>query len=76
VPFFVSNPFPFLLTALHEQRFLLWATISSLVLRGALNFALIPPLGLIGPSLAFLGGEIVSLAIVMALAGVAMATGA
>ena len=66
VPFFVSNPFPFLLTALHEQRFLLWATISSLVLRVALNFALIPPLGFIGPSLAFLGGEIVSLAIVMA----------
>jgi O-antigen/teichoic acid export membrane protein len=66
VPFFVSNPFPLLLTALHEQRFLLCATIVSLVLRVALNFALIPPLGVIGPSLAFLGGEIVILAIMMA----------
>jgi len=66
VPFFVSNPFPLLLTALHEQRFLLWATIISLALRVALNFALIPPLGFVGPSLAFLAGEIVILAIMAA----------
>jgi len=66
VPFFVSNPFPLLLTALHEQRFLLWATIISLALRVALNFALIPPLGFVGPSLAFLAGEIAILAIMAA----------
>ena len=61
VPFFVGNPLPLLLTALHQQRFLLWATITSSALRIALNFALIPPLGFIGPSLAFLAGEIVIL---------------
>jgi PST family polysaccharide transporter len=66
VPFFVANPFPLLLTALHEQRFLLLATIISLLLRVALNFALIPSLGFIGPSLAFLGGEVAILGIMMA----------
>jgi O-antigen/teichoic acid export membrane protein len=66
VPFFVSNPLPLLLTALHDQRFLLWATIASLVSRVVLNFALIPPLGFIGPSLAFLGGELVIIVVMMA----------
>ena len=66
VPFFASNPFPLLLTALHEQRFLLWATIISLALRVALNFALIPPLGFIGPSFSFLAGEIVFLGLMVA----------
>jgi hypothetical protein len=43
----------------------LWATALSLVLRVALNFALIPSLGFIGPSLAFLGGEIAILSLMM-----------
>ncbi len=65
LPFFISNPLPFLLTALNEQRFLLWSTIASLGLRVALNFALIPRLGFIGPCVAFFAGEIVMLVVVM-----------
>ena len=65
LPFFVSNPFPFLLTALHQQRFLLRITIFTLALRVVLNFALIPSLGFLGPSLAFFVGEIAMLAAVV-----------
>jgi O-antigen/teichoic acid export membrane protein len=65
LPFFILNPFPFLLTALHDQRFLLWTTLLSLALRVALNFALIPPLKFIGPSVAFLAGEIALLTVLI-----------
>jgi len=63
VPFFVASPFPFLLTALHEQRFLFRTTVLSLALRVTLNFTLIPRFGFLGPSLAFLIAEIALLAV-------------
>ncbi len=65
LPFFVSSPLPLLLTALHEQRSLLWMTVFALAVRVALNFALIPTLGFMGPSLAFFAGEMVMLAMGM-----------
>ena len=57
LPFFVSSPFPFLLTALDKQRFLMGSSIFSLVLRVGLNFLLIPFYGYMGPCLAFLVSE-------------------
>ena len=65
IPFFVSSPLPFILTALHEQRFLFRTTLLSLALRVALNLALIPPLGFLGPSLAFCVAEVALLGIVV-----------
>jgi O-antigen/teichoic acid export membrane protein len=63
LPFFVSSPFPFLLTALDEQRFLMVSSIFSLALRIGLNFALIPIYGYLGPCIAFFVSELVMLII-------------
>jgi O-antigen/teichoic acid export membrane protein len=57
VPFFLSSSLPLLLTALHEQRFLLKSSAFSLALRVLLNFALVPIYGFLGPCLAFLLSE-------------------
>ena len=65
LPFFVSDPLPFLLTALDEQRFLLWSTIIALAARVGLNFALIPVLGFVGPCVAFFISEVVLLALMV-----------
>jgi O-antigen/teichoic acid export membrane protein len=66
LPFFISDPMPFLLTALDEQRFLLWSTIAAMSLRGALNFALIPVFGFVGPCMAFFASEVLLLALMVA----------
>jgi O-antigen/teichoic acid export membrane protein len=63
LPFFVSSPFPFLLTALDKQRFLMVSSIFSLALRVGLNFALIPFYGYMGPCIAFFASETVMLII-------------
>jgi O-antigen/teichoic acid export membrane protein len=63
LPFFISDPMPFLLTALDEQRFLLWGTILAMALRAALNFALIPIYGYVGPCMAFFVSEVLLLAL-------------
>lgn len=61
LPFFVSSPFPFLLTALDKQRFLMVSSIFSLLLRIGLNFLLIPFYGYMGPCIAFFASETVML---------------
>jgi O-antigen/teichoic acid export membrane protein len=63
LPFFVSSPFPFLLTALDKQRFLMVSSLFSLGLRIGLNFALIPLYGYLGPCIAFFASETVTLII-------------
>jgi O-antigen/teichoic acid export membrane protein len=65
LPFFVSDPLPFLLTALDEQRFLLWSTIIALAARVGLNFALIPVLGFVGPCVAFFISEVLLLGLMV-----------
>lgn len=62
LPFFLSNPLPFLLTALEEQRFVLWSSIASICVRVGLDFALIPVCGFVGPCIAFLASEVLLLA--------------
>jgi len=57
LPFFISSPFPFLLTALDKQRFLMGSSLFSLALRVGLNFALIPFYGYMGPCIAFFVSE-------------------
>jgi len=57
VPYFVSCPLPYLLTALHEQRYLLAGTAATFVLRVAFNFAFIPHFGMLGPCMAFIAAE-------------------
>jgi O-antigen/teichoic acid export membrane protein len=57
LPFFVSSPFPFLLTALDKQRYLMVTSLAGLVLRIAMNFALIPFCGYLGPCIAFFASE-------------------
>jgi O-antigen/teichoic acid export membrane protein len=61
LPFFVSSPFPFLLTALDKQRYLMVSSIFSLLLRIGLNFLLIPFYGYLGPCIAFFASETVML---------------
>src|SRR4029077_5821957 len=61
LPFFVSSPFPFLLTALDKQRYLMVSSIFSLALRIGLNFLLIPFYGYLGPCIAFFASETVML---------------
>jgi O-antigen/teichoic acid export membrane protein len=61
LPFFVSSPFPFLLTALDKQRFLMVSSLFSLALRIGLNFLLIPFYGYMGPCIAFFASETVML---------------
>jgi O-antigen/teichoic acid export membrane protein len=63
LPFFISSPFPFLLTALDKQRFLMTSSLISLGLRIGLNFALIPLYGYLGPCIAFFASEVVTLVI-------------
>lgn len=63
LPFFVSSPFPFLLTALDRQRYLLVTSLFSLGLRIGLNFLLIPFTGYMGPCIAFLSSETLMLII-------------
>ena len=58
VPLFLSSAFPLLLTALHEQRFLLRTSALGLGLRIGLNFALVPVCGFLGPCISFVVGEI------------------
>jgi O-antigen/teichoic acid export membrane protein len=65
LPFFVSDPLPFLLTALDEQRFLLWSTILAMAVRVALNFALIPVWGFVGPCMAFFVSEVLLLGLMV-----------
>ena len=65
LPFFVSDPMPFLLTALDEQRFLLGSTMAALVVRVGLNFALIPVLGFVGPCVAFFVSEVLLLGLMV-----------
>lgn len=60
IPFFLSTAFPLMLTALHEQRFLLKTAAFSLALRVLLNFALVPHYGFLGPCIAFLTSEIIA----------------
>jgi O-antigen/teichoic acid export membrane protein len=56
---------PFLLTALDEQRFLLWSTVTAMALRAGLNFALIPAFGYLGPCMAFFASEVLLLALML-----------
>jgi O-antigen/teichoic acid export membrane protein len=65
LPFFISDPLPFLLTALDEQRYLLWSTITAIAVRAALDVALIPVWGFVGPCVAFFVSEGVFLALLM-----------
>ena len=63
LPFFVSSPFPFLLTALDKQRFLMVSSLLSLGIRIGLNFLLIPMFGYLGPCIAFFVSEAATLII-------------
>jgi O-antigen/teichoic acid export membrane protein len=63
VPLFLSSAFPLLLTALHEQRFLLQTSALGLGLRIGLNFALVPTCGFLGPCISFVVGEITMVAL-------------
>lgn len=63
LPFFVSSPFPFLLTALDRQRFLMVSSVFSLALRIVLNLLLIPFYGYMGPCIAFFASETLMLII-------------
>ncbi|MGA3172662.1 MAG: flippase [Chthoniobacteraceae bacterium] len=65
LPFFISDPMPFLLTALEQQRFVMWSTIIAMSLRAGLNFLLIPMFGYVGPCIAFFVGETVLLGLMM-----------
>lgn len=55
--FFVSSPFPFLLTALNKQRFLFISAALATVLRAVLDVALTPFFGFLGPCIALTVGE-------------------
>ena len=65
LPFFVSDPLPFLLTALDQQRFLLWSVIISIVGRASLDVVLIPRLGYVGPCVAFFVSEVLLLMLLL-----------
>jgi len=65
LPFFVSDPMPFLLTALDEQRFVLWSTIAAMAVRAGLCIALIPVLGFVGPCVAFFVSEVLLLGLMV-----------
>lgn len=59
---FVGTPFPYLLTALNRQRFLLLSALSALILRVGLDYALTRRYGFLGPC----GGLIISEALLVA----------
>lgn len=63
VPYFISFPMALLITALHQQRFLLASTAATFGLRVAFNFAFIPVFGILGPCIAFLVAESLTTAI-------------
>jgi len=66
LPFFISDPLPFLLTALDEQRFLLQSVVMAIAGRAALDVALIPKLGFVGPCVAFFASEVLLLVLMVA----------
>jgi O-antigen/teichoic acid export membrane protein len=51
---FMSSPFPFLLTALHEQRFLFASSALGATIRIGLDFGLTPHFGFLGPCFSLL----------------------
>jgi O-antigen/teichoic acid export membrane protein len=65
LPFFISDPLPFLLTALEEQRSVLACTVTSIAARLVLDVVLIPPLGFVGPCVAFFASEVLLLALML-----------
>jgi O-antigen/teichoic acid export membrane protein len=65
LPFFISDPMPFLLTALDQQRFVLVCNLAAVALRVALNFLLIPFFGFVAPCMAFFAGEMLLLAMML-----------
>jgi O-antigen/teichoic acid export membrane protein len=65
LPFFISDPLPFLLTALDEQKFLLQCVVIAIAGRAALDVALIPRLGYVGPCVAFFTSEVLLLGLML-----------
>jgi O-antigen/teichoic acid export membrane protein len=65
LPFFISDPLPFLLTALDQQRYLLYCVIIAIAGRAALDVALIPVLGYVGPCVAFFASEVLLLGLML-----------
>jgi O-antigen/teichoic acid export membrane protein len=63
LPFFVSSPLIFVLTAANQSRFLFISSTLSLALRVVLDFSLIPSCGFFGPCIAFLVSEAITVAI-------------
>lgn len=61
--FFIGSPFPYLLTALNDQRFLLTSSIWAVVVRLVLLITLVGPFGIIGAAWAVLASETVLLCI-------------
>jgi len=55
--FFVGSPFPFLLTALNEQRFLFVSSALATALRVILDLALTPSFSFVGPCLSIIVTE-------------------
>ncbi len=62
VPLFVTTLFPYLFTALNQQKLFLVTTMLVLVLRVVLNFLLIPYYGYLGPCIAVVVSEVFVLA--------------
>ena len=60
---FIGSPFPFILTALNDQRFLFVSSAAAFVLRTALDFALTPHLTFLAPCWAAMISESVLLAL-------------
>jgi len=65
LPFFISDPLPFLLTALDDQRYLLQCVVIAIAGRAALDVALIPRLGYLGPCVAFFASEVLLLGLML-----------
>lgn len=65
VPFFLSTLFQYLFAALDQQKLFLINTCIGSVVRLLLLVALIPPFGFVGPSIAFVCGETVVVALWM-----------
>jgi O-antigen/teichoic acid export membrane protein len=59
---FAGSPFPFLLTAINQQRFLFTSSAIALGVRVGLNFALISRLGFLGPCYGLILAESVLIA--------------
>jgi O-antigen/teichoic acid export membrane protein len=65
LPFFISDPLPFLLTALDQQRYLFGSVLITIAGRAALDVVLIPSLGYVGPCVAFFASEVLLLALML-----------